>query len=526
MPYYSNPLETHPWDEPISVANKKAFVVHQLADSRGIIVDPFGNSSAATATTAFGEGLVAQLYPVLQLDGIYGFDSEKLEQYSAAGGIVTVDREMAVSTSTSPGSYAVLRSRRAVRYRAGQGAMCRFTAAFTAGVSGYTQRAGFFTQEQALQVGFDGEKFGILRLNGGKAHIHSFTITTAATSTGTVTVTLNGVAHTVNVTLSNATQNAKEIASVTYPGWLVEQVDNYINFLSEQVAPLTGAFSISGSGIIATGSLVQQGIAHTEHWTYQGDFNVDKLDGTGPSEINLDPTKLNVYQINFRWLGAGEIRFAVEDPNSGNMVFFHHIHYTNRNRVVHLDNPSLKVGYVVANMSGTGGEEIKVIGASILGAIEGVISPTTYPVSARGYRSGGMNTINTVYHLLTVKNPLIFNGKINTRELLVEKISALATIASSAPGTVLVYIDPILSTNLTFNSFSQNKAAIYSTTDTTINASLNTPIAAFSITSAAPQFIDLSSLRIAVPPQSYISVGFVSGDNVSTAEANLIFIED
>lgn len=526
MPYYSNPRETHPWDEPISVANNKAFTVHQLADSRGIIVDPYGSSSAATSTTAFGEGLVAQLSPVFQLDGIYGFNSNRFEQYSAFGGVVNVDTEMSVSTSTSPGSYAVLRSRRAVRYRSGQGALCRFTAAFTTGVTGYTQRAGFFAQEQALQVGYNGTRFGILRLNGGKAHIHSFAITTPATAPGTVTITLNGVAYTANVTAGTATQNAKEIASTSFPGWIVEQLDNTIRFLSASVGPLAGAFSVSGAGVVATESVIQVGVAHTEDWTYQEDFNVDKLDGTGPSEITLDPTKLNVYQINFRWLGAGEIRFAVEDPNNGNMVFFHHIHYTNRYRTAHLDNPSLKVGYVVANTSGSGGSEIEVVGSSMLGAIEGDIVPTTYPTAARGYRSGGMNTNNTIYHLLTVRNPIVFNNKINTRELLVQKISALATIASSAPGTMFVYVNATINGGLTYNSFSQQTAAMYSTSATTIDPAINTPIAAFSVTSAAPQTIDLSSLRIAIPPQATISVGFVSGDNINTAEANVMFIED
>ena len=36
MPYYSNPLETHPIDEAVSVANGKAFTVFQLADTKGI----------------------------------------------------------------------------------------------------------------------------------------------------------------------------------------------------------------------------------------------------------------------------------------------------------------------------------------------------------------------------------------------------------------------------------------------------------------------------------------------------------
>lgn len=121
---------------------------------------------------------------------------------------------------------------------------------------------------------------------------------------------------------------------------------------------------------------------------------------------------------------------------------------------------------------------------------------------------------------------MIFNNKINARELLIQKISALATIASSAPGTMFVYINPTITGGLTYTSFSQSVAAMYSTTATTIDPSVNTPIAAFSVTSAAPQTIDLSSLRVAIPPQAWISVGFVSGDNINTAEANIMFIED
>lgn len=526
MAFYSNPANPHPIDDAISVSNNRYFQVNQIADSRGIIIDPYGSSSAATSSTAFGEGLVAELTPVFQLDGIYGFDSNKFEQYNAFGGTVSLSKEMTVSTSASAYSYAVLRSKRAVRYRPGQGAMCRFTAAFTSGVNGYTQRAGFFAQEQALQIGFNGTQFGILRQNEGKAHIHEFEITSGADGTETTTITLDGASYTANVTAGTPEENAVEIASSTFAGWLVEQEGAVIRFLSESIGVKAGVFSISSATLTGTETTLQVGAPNVETWVYQNDFNIDKLDGTGPSGVNLDLTKLNVWQINFRWLGAGEMRFAVEDPDNGDMIFFHHIHYSNRETTVHLDNPSLKVGYVVADLNGSGGSEVSVSGASMLGAIEGKIVPTTYPVAARGYRSGGMNTINTIYHLLTVKNPIVHNNKINTRELLVQKVSALATIASSAPGTMFVYINPIINDDLLFQGFSQAKAALYSTSNVSIDGSLNTPVAAFSVTSAAPQTIDLSDLRLTITPSSCMSIGFISGDNINTAEANLMFIED
>lgn len=40
-------------------------------------------------------------------------------------------------------------------------------------------------------------------------------------------------------------------------------------------------------------------------------FNLDKLDGTGPSKMTIDPTKLNVYRISFGWLGAAPIIFEI-----------------------------------------------------------------------------------------------------------------------------------------------------------------------------------------------------------------------
>lgn len=43
----------------------------------------------------------------------------------------------------------------------------------------------------------------------------------------------------------------------------------------------------------------------------QAAWNVDKLDGTGPSGVTLDPSKLNIYFIERQWLGAGQVRMGI-----------------------------------------------------------------------------------------------------------------------------------------------------------------------------------------------------------------------
>jgi hypothetical protein len=40
----------------------------------------------------------------------------------------------------------------------------------------------------------------------------------------------------------------------------------------------------------------------------QSSWNGDKLDGTGPSGLTLDPTKAQILWMDFEWLGVGSVR--------------------------------------------------------------------------------------------------------------------------------------------------------------------------------------------------------------------------
>ena len=490
----------------------------------GIPVSPVLSSGEKVVTTsAFGEQMAVEPTAVIQLDGIYGFNSYDFEQYTDSTGSVTVGTVMSVATGAGSGGYGVLRSRRAVRYRPGQGAMARFTAMFSTPAAGYTQRAGFLAQEQALMVGYNGTSFGILRQNGGKAHIHSLTITHQANGSETVTITLNGVAFPIVTTGSTITANAIQIGSSSFTGWIVAQVGATIYFLSNTVGPKSGSFIVATSGggtFTGTMATLQSGINHTENWVSQDDWNIDPLDGSGDSGILINPQKLNVFQIDFRWLGVGEIRFAIENPNTGNLIFFHHIHYSNANTSVHIDNPSLKIGYVAADINGGGTANVSTSGASIMGAIQGSINPTRFPTAASGSRITNMNT-GSIYHILSVKNRLISANKINTREIILKKLAIGASAASSAACFVYIYLEPTYSTQPYFESVTDFSSR--SVTEATLTG---TPIAVFTTTTGAPNTIDLSDLRIVLPPNTRLAIGISSTSTLQRADASLTYIED
>jgi hypothetical protein len=478
--------------------------------------------AGASGYSAFDELITIPITPVIQLDALYGLLPNQFETYTANGGTVeTTNTLMKVHSNTSPGGYGVIRSRRILRYRPGQGALARFTAGFSAPHANTTQRAGLFAQEQALCIGYDGTQFGILRQNGGKAVIYALNLTNPATGTQNVTITLNNVPYVVSINSGTTTQNAVTIANASYPGWTVTQIGPIVYFLSSSVGPQAGTFSFSSAGA-ATGTMsqTQAGVANTLNWTYQSQWDYDKLDGTGPSGMTLNPLKLNVYQIDFRWLGAGEIRYCIENSVNGNIITFHHEHYSNRNEDVHLDNPSFKLGYIAANITASASTDVHVSGASMLGAVQGTVAHTNYTTSASSGTKTGLAS-NQYNHLITIRNDTIFNNKINMREFRAQKLSVAAD--SNDPIELIITFNLPSEAAYAYSQVNTNSCSSIST-DT---AALTNPktIASYVIPGGGSGVFDLNDLNIVVPAGNSISVAARSAQAIQSIIASLIWEE-
>lgn len=480
----------------------------------------------ASSRSSFGEPISVPITPTIQMDALYGLPTRDFEVFSASTGTAgTTGTLFQVETGVSPGGYGVVRSRKILRYRPGQGALCRFTAAYSTPHVNTTQRAGLFAQEQALNIGYNGTQFGILRQNGGKATIYDLEITSAVVGANqTFTITLNSVPYTVVVPAGDITEVATTVAQASFPGWLVEQTGSNICFLSASVSVQAGVYSYSSSGA-ATASLteIQTGVAHTDNWIYQEDWNIDTLDGNGHSGVTIDYSKLNIFQIQFRWLGAGEIRFAIEDPITGDMIFFHHIHYSNRNTDVHLDNPSFKLGYIAANLSGNTVTNSKVTGGSMMGAIEGLRGSSNYPTSIACPTKSSLNS-NTVHHLLTIKNKLIYTGKINLKQNIAKKVSV--SFQGQDPAEVLLILNSTPSVPLVYNNVSTvQSCSAYSTTTATFVEANELLLAVYILSPDSVGIFDLEDLGISIPNNATLSIAIQSAQAVQSVKASLIWEE-
>lgn len=80
----------------------------------------------------------------------------------------------------------------------------------------------------------------------------------------------------------------------------------------------------------------------------QEDFNLDTIDGNGPSGFNIDTGKMQMVGIQFSWYGAGFIDFMVRGAD-GNWVFAHRIKNNNTNYEAYMRSGNLPIRYSIEN---------------------------------------------------------------------------------------------------------------------------------------------------------------------------------
>ena len=381
------------------------------------IVDP---------NSTFGELLTAQLRPVAQGDFVHNINSQIFTTSSFAGATVTTVAGNAVlSSGTDAAGSATVQLRRRLEYRPGQGALMRATAIFDTPSAGNAQFVGAGTAECGYFMGYFAGNFGILHSETGAREVRKLTVTTGE-DTEDVTVTLDGSSIVVPVSGNNSvTQTAYQLSLGDYSqvgngGWLADAVGDTVFFIAARSnSTSTGAYSVSGPAIVGSFTREQVGEAQTNTFITSGSFNVDKLDGSGPSGMVLDPQKGNVYQIGYQYLGYGNAIFGVEDPETGQNTLCHMIKNANGRTTPVLKDPNLSVLATSANIGGTTSKVLKT--ASMAGFNEGPIEKldpkfaASFPVSVNSA---------TYVPIAIIKANRYFDGRSSFGEFDILRISA------------------------------------------------------------------------------------------------------
>jgi len=79
----------------------------------------------------------------------------------------------------------------------------------------------------------------------------------------------------------------------------------------------------------------------------QSDWNIDKMDGTGPSGVTVDLAKMQMFYLDYAWYGAGAIRFGFKDER-GEVVYCHRMTHANVKTEAYMRSGNLPARYEAA----------------------------------------------------------------------------------------------------------------------------------------------------------------------------------
>lgn len=441
--------------ENISVQNNVTATITGLPAITGtIITSAFPDS----AISAFEELLSAPITPLIQSDANYGLDPDVWRQTNINGGSVSIaDTGLwTLNCSTQTNSYSRLYTSRYAKYQPGQGMMARWTAAYTTttgtnrsaqGVANCVQVAGPIDREDGYAIGFSGSTststsavIGIQHRRAGKVEIRTITINTPPSGAQTATITLNSVPYTVSLSATadtnyTASQIMKALSTTTAATyWNIDACSSVLTFTYYSPGPKAGTYSFSstGTGVLCTATVTQlvAGVNQIDTWYYQNQWDNQTVD--------FDPAKLNVYAMDMRWLGAGAVRFFVENPSTGKMTLLHTLRWTQNQTGVypHINKPNLRIAYRIGSITNQAPARTAALsGASIFLAIQGLYNQSSM---SQGWYNIDSTTRNKdiVWHLITIQNPYQRSSALNKSQLVMQDL----TVAAQGNDPAVIYI--------------------------------------------------------------------------------------
>lgn len=141
------------------------------------------------------------------------------------------------------------------------------------------------------------------------------------------------------------------------------------------------------------------GMASDARTVNQANWNGDKLDGSGPSGLTLDPSKAQILWMDFEWLGAGSIRcgFII----NGQYIVCHTFNNANDISNVYMTTAILPVRYEISTVTSAVAASMKSICCSVVS--EGGFEQTSIDHVAR--RTTSFTNIDTAafYPIVSIR---------------------------------------------------------------------------------------------------------------------------
>jgi hypothetical protein len=188
---------------------------------------------------------------------------------------------------------------------------------------GAAVRAGMFDEQNGLFWEYDGQLLSVVRRSA------------TTQISGTLEVTQNS-----NAIIGSNTRFAQQLKAGDRV--VIRGMTHHVI----QVASDTSMFITPDyRGVNATGV---KGNIIEEIRIPQSQFNIDTVDGNGPSGYNVDLNKMQMVGLQYTWYGAGFVDFMIRGSD-GNWVYVHRMKNNNVNDEAYMRSGNLPVRYSIEN---------------------------------------------------------------------------------------------------------------------------------------------------------------------------------
>lgn len=197
-----------------------------------------------------------------------------------------------------------------------------------------------------------------------------------------------------------------------------------------------------------SGSVVNSAVA-------QGSWNIDPFDGTGPSGITLDLSKVQILVIDLQWLGVGAVRVGFSI--NGILYYAHKFVHANVLTTVFIVTPVLPMRYEILNTTTASSPTMRAICCTAMS--EGGVQRTGH--SSAAARTTGLSADSTARQVLGVRLKSGFRETVRLRSL---------TLITTTGATLFweLLLNPTVAGSPSFTSAATSSVVEYDVAGTTV----------------------------------------------------------
>lgn len=271
----------------------------------------------------------------------------------------------------------------------------------------------------------------------------------------------------------------------------------------------------------------------TDTWIPQAQWNYDTMLGGTASGKVINPTRLNVYQVKFQYLGGGNIFYYVLNDFTGRWVLVHMVRNAGTLTAPNFRNPSMPVSFESRNTTNTSAIVVKT--ASVGQFLEGqrvFLGPR--------YSTDSINAsvaATTPTSIISLRNASSYNGITNYSIVHLRQVAISANIGGTAKGCVNLRLirNPAtaVTTLVPINGITVDNGATITSGQSIMSSNVNaftvtggTVIYTTTVNIGGTQVIDITPFDVSMYPGDILSMIAYVSEGTPTVGVSVVWNED